>query len=95
MVKSNDKTKQAQMSLNHSLVGVNNLKDLSTSSEPDTAVALLQLSIALLDAALDILIEHIHTDKQLQHQSTLMPGGTPGKHFRHVSVLHVSYRGAY
>lgn len=80
------KEKQAQVSLNHSLAGVSSLhQDLATNTEADTARALLELSIALLDSALDIVNEHVKSDKQLQHPSKLMPGGTPGKHLRHVS----------
>lgn len=51
----------------------------------DRAVALLDLSISLIDQALDILNRHLKEDKQLTHASKLMPGGSVGKHFRHVS----------
>ena len=72
---------KAHSSLNHSLAGI---ASLPTSQTDDAAKALLQLSIALLDSAVDILSEAISDDKQLTHQSVLMPGGTLGKHFRHV-----------
>jgi len=80
--------KPHQTTLNHTLAGVSSLPDLSTNSSEDSAQALLQLALALLDSALDILNSHITSDKQLQHESMLMPGGTPGKHFRHVSQHH-------
>lgn len=80
--------KPHQTTLNHTLAGVSSLSEISTDSSENTAQALLQLSLALLDSALDILDVHITSDKQLQHESTLMPGGTPGKHFRHVSLPH-------
>lgn len=78
--------RQSQIDLNHSLAGVRSLNErLSTSTEKETARALLELSIALIDSALDIVKDHLKDDKQLQHPSKLMPGGTPGKHLRHVS----------
>lgn len=77
-----------QASLNHTLAG------LSTFSDPQSSIdgalrprALLEMAISLIDSALDILGNHIHSDEQLRHESILMPGGTAGKHFRHVSRL--------
>jgi hypothetical protein len=55
-------------------------------SDPnDRAAALLDLSISLIDQALDILNRHLKEDRQMTHPSKLMPGGSVGKHFRHVS----------
>jgi hypothetical protein len=59
------------------------------TEDEDHALALLDLSIALVEAALDVLNQHIQTDQQLTKTSVLMPGGTVGKHFRHVSALAV------
>ena len=73
--------KHIHTSLNHSLAGI---ASLPSSQTDDAANALLQLSIALLDSAIDILSEAITTDEQLGKTSVLMPGGTLGKHFRHV-----------
>ncbi|KIR37831.1 hypothetical protein I307_03815 [Cryptococcus deuterogattii 99/473] len=64
--------------LNHTLV------PMPTRQHSDRAEALLTLSIALIDSALDILQHHVHTDEQLTRDSALLPGGTLGKHFRHV-----------
>ncbi|KLT45251.1 hypothetical protein CC85DRAFT_282739 [Cutaneotrichosporon oleaginosum] len=50
----------------------------------DPAVALVLTSLALIDAGLDLL-RHIEDDAQLTHASLLIPGGSVGKHFRHVS----------
>lgn len=64
-----------------------NALDVSQSQdqdEQDRAVALLVLSVSLIDQALEILNEHLKEDKQLTHASKLMPGGSVGKHFRHV-----------
>lgn len=56
-------------------------------SDPnDRAVALLDLSISLIDQALDILTRHLKDDRQMTHPSKLMPGGSVGKHFRHVRL---------
>jgi hypothetical protein len=44
------------------------------------------MAIALVDSALDILYRHIRTDAQLRQDSVLLPGGSVGKHLRHVSV---------
>lgn len=60
----------------------------------DHARALLELSIALVESALDILEKHIRTDEELTKQSVLMPGGTVGKHFRHVGHFHC-HRGSH
>lgn len=80
------KKSSTQTSLNHTLAGISSLRDLTTTSHEDSAHALLELAIALIDSAIDILDKHLMTDKQMQHESRLMPGGTPGKHFRHVSI---------
>lgn len=56
--------------------------------EQDRAVALLELSISLINQALDILNKHLKEDRQLTHASKLMPGGSVGKHFRHVRSTH-------
>jgi hypothetical protein len=55
--------------------------------ENDRAEALLDLSISLIDQALDILTRHLKEDSQMTHASKLMPGGSVGKHFRHVSPM--------
>lgn len=70
------------------------VRDLGESQEQDQeeqdrAVALLELSISLIDQALDILHKHLKEDRQLTHASKLMPGGSVGKHFRHVSSLYL------
>ncbi|RXK35105.1 hypothetical protein M231_07622 [Tremella mesenterica] len=54
------------------------------SDEEDRAQALLALSVALLDSALDLFMQHSISDAQLNQPSVLMPGGTVGKHLRHV-----------
>lgn len=59
------------------------------SEEEERARALLDLSIALIDAALDVLEKSMKQDSDLQKPSTLMPGGSCGKHFRHVSPIRV------
>ncbi|OXM78497.1 hypothetical protein C364_03932 [Cryptococcus neoformans Bt63] len=64
--------------LNHTLV------PMPTRQHSDRAEALLTLSIALIDSAVDILEHHVQTDEQLSKDSALLPGGTLGKHFRHV-----------
>lgn len=89
-----------QSTLNHTLVGVpgassaiqrrrslRNDRSMPPSDEEARAEALVDLSIALVDSAIDILDKHITTDAQLRKASVLMPGGTVGKHFRHVSEL--------
>lgn len=87
----------ASASLNHTLVGpaLSPAPALSPSSSPsphsspeqeqDRAEALLDMAIALVDSALDILYRHIRTDAQLRQDSVLLPGGSVGKHLRHVS----------
>lgn len=45
--------------------------------------ALIELSIALVDSAIDLVDEHL-TDDRLTHDSNLIPGGSLGKHLRHV-----------
>jgi hypothetical protein len=63
-------------------------KDENTGGdENDRAVALLDLSISLIDQALDILTRHLKEDSQMVHASKLMPGGSVGKHFRHVRIV--------
>lgn len=80
---NNNASKISAMSLpttlNHTLV------PMPTRQHSDRAEALLTLSIALIDSALDILQHRVHTDEQLTRDSALLPGGTLGKHFRHVS----------
>lgn len=93
------KKNPTQTTLNHTLAGVSALLPGDSNTSPskssssaslsegeDVAQGLLQLSIALIDSAIDILEKHLKRDGQLQHESGLMPGGTPGKHFRHVST---------
>jgi hypothetical protein len=64
-----------------------NGKGKGKESEPnDRAEALLDLSISLIDQALDILNRHLKEDRQMTHSSKLMPGGSVGKHFRHVRL---------
>jgi hypothetical protein len=68
-----------------------NGKGKGKESDPnDRAEALLDLSISLIDQALDILNRHLKEDRQMTHSSKLMPGGSVGKHFRHV-CLHISH----
>lgn len=57
---------------------------MPTRQHADRAEALWTLSIALIDSAVDILEHHVRTDEQLSKDSALLPGGTLGKHFRHV-----------
>ncbi|WVR09149.1 hypothetical protein IAU60_006211 [Kwoniella sp. DSM 27419] len=71
-------TSPRSASLDHTLVA------MPTSGQSDRAEALLSLAIALVDSALDVLLQHITSDAQLSRDSTLMPGGTIGKHLRHV-----------
>jgi hypothetical protein len=67
------------------------MSTVSKESGPDDrAVALLDLSISLIDQALEILTRHLKEDRQMTHQSKLMPGGSVGKHFRHVRSLTIS-----
>ena len=64
-----------------------NGKGKGKESDPnDRAEALLDLSISLIDQALDILNRHLKEDRQMTHSSKLMPGGSVGKHFRHVRL---------
>jgi len=64
-----------------------NGKGKGKESDPnDRAEALLDLSISLIDQALDILNRHLKEDRQMTHSSKLMPGGSVGKHFRHVGL---------
>ncbi|WWC73183.1 uncharacterized protein I206_107149 [Kwoniella pini CBS 10737] len=65
-------------SLNHTLVS------MPTKDQEDRAEALLELSISLIDSCLEVLKLNITKDEQLIRESNLMPGGTLGKHFRHV-----------
>ena len=70
-----------------------NGKGKGKESEPnDRAVALLDLSISLIDQALDILNRHLKEDRQMTHPSKLMPGGSVGKHFRHASPFYIFLR---
>ncbi|ODN74747.1 hypothetical protein L202_07070 [Cryptococcus amylolentus CBS 6039] len=64
--------------LDHTLV------PMPSRTHPDRAEALVSLSIALIDSAVDILERNISTDEELSRDSALLPGGTVGKHFRHV-----------
>ncbi|ORY26258.1 hypothetical protein BCR39DRAFT_541667, partial [Naematelia encephala] len=74
-----------QLPSNHTqLIGSHSKHNSADVTPADRAHALLDLAIALVESALDILNEHITSDQQLRHQSRLMPGGTVGKHFRHV-----------
>ncbi|WVQ93312.1 hypothetical protein IAU59_000380 [Kwoniella sp. CBS 9459] len=70
--------KQHSASLNHTLVA------MPSRDQTDRAEALLSLSIALIDSAIDVLKVNVTTDEQLSRDSLLMPGGTIGKHMRHV-----------
>ncbi|WWC64121.1 uncharacterized protein I303_106729 [Kwoniella dejecticola CBS 10117] len=76
----------AHTSLNHTLVAMrpNSQDSLQIQTKEDRAEALLELSISLIESAIDVLRTNITADEQLTRQSTLMPGGTLGKHFRHV-----------
>lgn len=74
------------MSLNHTMAGATSLPARDPAEDEDRAEALLALSIALIDSALDLLEQHIKRDNQLSKDSVLMPGGSLGKHFRHVST---------
>ena len=76
--------KTPSSSLIHSLTGAAT-SSRAMLSEADRASALLDLAISLIDSALDILHNHLSSDEQLKKASLLMPGGTVGKHFRHVS----------
>ncbi|KAL7421233.1 hypothetical protein Q5752_004118 [Cryptotrichosporon argae] len=71
-------SKPQQASLNHTLVGP------APDDAHDRAHALLELAVALVEAALDVVTRHIDSDAQMVKESVLMPGGTLGKHFRHV-----------
>ncbi|OCF31390.1 hypothetical protein I316_06995 [Kwoniella heveanensis BCC8398] len=71
-------SRQASASLNHTLVA------MPSRDQTDRAEALLSLSIALIESAIDILKVNVTTDEQLCRDSLLMPGGTIGKHLRHV-----------
>lgn len=42
------------------------------------------MTLSLVDAGIELL-SHISSDAQLRHPSVLVPGGTLGKHFRHVA----------
>jgi hypothetical protein len=88
---------QRSSALNHTLVG--RTAPLATSeaqkgpngelilpSEEDRAAALVDLALALVDSAIDVLEKHIKRDDQLRKASVLMPGGSVGKHFRHVRL---------
>lgn len=81
----NQAAKRVETSLTHGLAGATNLPISDPEEDEDRAEALLALSIALVDSALDLLHDHIKKDEQLAKSSKLMPGGSLGKHFRHVS----------
>ncbi|RSH95357.1 hypothetical protein EHS25_000444 [Saitozyma podzolica] len=86
----------ASASLNHTLAGPalapspalspssSSSRRSSPEQEQDRAEALLDMAIALVDSALDMLYRHIRTDGQLRQDSVLLPGGSVGKHLRHV-----------
>lgn len=87
---------QRSSALNHTLVGPSAPfatpqahkgpnGGLRLPNEEDRAAALLDLALALIDSAIEILERHIKRDEQLKRASVLMPGGSVGKHFRHVS----------
>jgi hypothetical protein len=87
---SSHKVNPTQTSLNHFQAGLSDSEPrpiLSLQDDEERAQALLQLSIALIDSGLDILDKHVLDDAQLTKDSVLMPGGTIGKHFRHVGQL--------
>lgn len=68
------------------------MSTVTKESDPnDRAVALIDLSISLIDQALDILTRHLKDDRQMTHPSKLMPGGSVGKHFRHARPLPYIY----
>jgi hypothetical protein len=55
-------------------------------SPNERAVALIDLSLSLIDQALSILTRHLKEDGQMTHPSKLTPGGSVGKHLRHASL---------
>lgn len=73
--------RQRSASLDHSLAGRAGSQD--AASHRDGPHALIELSIALVDSAIDLVDEHL-TDDKLTHDSNLIPGGSLGKHLRHV-----------
>lgn len=56
--------------------------------------ALLNYAIALVDSGLEILGEHLTSDDELSLPSALIPGGTLGKHFRHVAETYGAFLSA-
>ena len=60
--------------------------ELLLPDEEDRAAALVDLALALIDSAIDVLEKHIKRDEQLRKASVLMPGGSVGKHLRHVNI---------
>ncbi|ODN74748.1 hypothetical protein, variant [Cryptococcus amylolentus CBS 6039] len=62
--------------LDHTLV------PMPSRTHPDRAEALVSLSIALIDSAVDILERNISTDEELSRDSALLPGGTVIESFR-------------
>ncbi|KAG8957325.1 hypothetical protein FRC03_010264 [Tulasnella sp. 419] len=52
-------------------------------SEQDTTAAALYVATAVLEQALDFLVNSVGSDEQLAFQSRLLPGSTIGKHMRH------------
>ena len=79
--------KAASATLDHRLAGslTSHPPARHAATDDERAEALLDLAIALVDSALDILYSHLISDEQLRKASYLMPGGTVGKHMRHVS----------
>lgn len=74
-----------QTALNHTLAASGLTAVPRTPAEEEgRASALLDLALSLLDSAIDLLSNHITADRQLQQPSRLLPGGTLGKHLRHV-----------
>ncbi|BEI92958.1 uncharacterized protein CcaverHIS019_0505860 [Cutaneotrichosporon cavernicola] len=57
---------------------------LSHSQTSDDPLALVHTSLSLIDSGIDLL-SHLSDDGQLTHASVLIPGGSVGKHFRHVA----------
>lgn len=55
-----------------------------SDAHTDPALALVHTSLALVKDGINVL-RLIEDDAQLRHPSVLMPGGSVGKHFRHVS----------
>ena len=71
--------------LNHPLTSLSHTH--TSYDEMERSRALLDLAISLIDSALDLLCHHLQFDDQLIQPSVLVPGGTVGKHLRHVCIL--------